>query len=247
MAAEEAPEAGCARICGSVLYYENHSHYENHSPAPQLTRYHLRHQSRGDEVSGPLPQSLFSLGPDEASNAYLSWGLDAWESYISGYRDAARSLVRDLESLVPEWAFYPIAFLYRHCLELQLKSLIVNTNQFLGLSAAQPHGHDLKQLWTDARTLLTQIGFNATDPSFARADQTIQELTAADPSGQSFRYAMDTKGLPTLGGVGEVNVRAFGARMDELVDFLLGQNEALHVEIQAREEADDEALWLSGY
>ena len=196
--------------------------------------------------SNPTP--LFALGPDETANAHLPWAFEAWESYISGYRDAARALVGDLESLVPEWAFYPIAFLYRHCVELQLKSLVLNSHCLLEQPATAPVGHDLKRLWTDARTLVVQAGFDSASDSLARTDQTIDELTTADPSGQAFRYPLDLKGLPTLPTVTGVNIRDFSARMDELVGFLLGLNEALHIQMQSNEEAEEEEVfWLGGY
>lgn len=194
------------------------------------------------------PTPLFALGQDETSNAHLPWAFEAWESYISGYRDAARALVADLESLVPEWAFFPIAFLYRHCVELQLKSVVLNGQRLLGLPGSAPCGHDLRGLWTEARVLVVQAGFDVASDSLARTDQTIAELTTADPSGQSFRYPLDRKGLPTLPTVSGVNIRALSARMDELVNFLLGLNEALHIQMQDNEESEEEEVfWLGGY
>lgn len=196
-------------------------------------------------MTDPVP--LFGLGRDETANANLPWAFEAWEAYISGYRDAARCLVKDLSSLVPEWAFYPIAFLYRHCVELQLKSLILNGHKLLQEEVTSPFGHDLKRLWTQARAVIVRAGFDAGSDSLMRTDRTIQDLTEADPSGQSFRYPLDPKGQPNLAMIAGVNIRDFATQMDRLVDFLVGLNEALHIQMQTDEEEEDAAIWLSGY
>jgi hypothetical protein len=173
----------------------------------------------------------------------ISLGFDAWGAYISGYRDAGRSLTSAVPSaaLLPEWAFYPIAFLYRHCLELQVKSTILNTQQLLNEAPSAPGGHDLGKLWNTARVLLSQAGFELENEQFVRVDRTIHELSQVDPSGQSFRYPLDRKGLPTLPTVRDVNIRDFSTHMDDLVDALFRLNADVHLALNQAQEEEEEA------
>ena len=75
--------------------------------------------------SSDINNQLFSPDTDWKNNACLNWCHDPMHLYISGYKDAADILANRViesgnnqDSLV-----YPIAFLYRQYIELQLKNI----------------------------------------------------------------------------------------------------------------------------
>ena len=200
-----------------------------------------------------LTNPLFALGDDVTGDAYLPWGFAAWGAYVSGYRDAGRALANAIGSseLLPEWTFYPIAFLYRHCLELEIKSITLNARQLVASRLPAPIGHDLLKLWATAREALAQASVDLGEERLDQVDRTISHLAQADPTGESFRYPLDTKGLPTLPTVRSVNIRTFARQLDDLVDVLFRLNADVHTAIKVAEELqeieDDEMLWISGY
>ncbi|GAC19580.1 hypothetical protein [Paraglaciecola arctica] len=79
-----------------------------------------------------MTNSLFSSGEDWQSNACVNCSHDSIGLYIDGYRQAADTLAhkvvessRDQDILV-----YPIVFLFRQYIELQLKRIIRESNQW---------------------------------------------------------------------------------------------------------------------
>ena len=84
---------------------------------------------------------LFLKGGDWQHSACLGWAPNKWDAYAVGYKDAADIVVekatttgRGLDTLV-----YPIAFLYRHYLELRLKELTTQCQQLLDLPVELKH------------------------------------------------------------------------------------------------------------
>src|SRR3989338_10138071 len=78
----------------------------------------------------PSPPSaddrLFTTQEDWWNNACLNWCHDGWSLYASGYKDAADFLVQRTEEtkVGQDSLVYPVLFLYRQYLELEIKDLI---------------------------------------------------------------------------------------------------------------------------
>lgn len=190
----------------------------------------------------PPPQKddrLFGSDEDWQTNACISpW--DADYAYSSGYRRAAFSLaekvcetLRDQDRLV-----YPIVYLYRHHIELVLKSLIVLasalldrplTNQELGILGR----HKLDELWKNLRPLLEPVCKLVQDESFPLSDiegieSYISQLHEHDPDGQRFRYATFKEGKKKVKvekrslkeDLRHINIRMFANNMEKLADYL---------------------------
>jgi hypothetical protein len=143
---------------------------------------------RGREVHLPSIQPRFSEFPQHAA---------AFKTAAEIMIDACESNSRVSH---PDHLFFPIAFLYRHCLELKLKDLIhvgismrfFNCKDMDWVRAE----HGLAQLWTPVKALLID-GWPNEDPTSLRATEAvIAELHRADPNGQNFRYDSDPKGHP---------------------------------------------------
>jgi hypothetical protein len=90
---------------------------------------------------------------------------------------------------------YPILFLYRHALELELKQIISIHGPRVGIDPMW-NTHDLNQLWIKFCEILARFG--TTDPD--DADQSTAGVVAKfgkiDAKSFSHRYPYDTKGKP---------------------------------------------------
>ena len=91
--------------------------------------------------------------------------------------------------------FFPVAFLYRHCLELKLKDLIwIGIHRrFFSRAKVKPvlDQHNLAKLWTLVRRLLEDRWPNADPGPLRGIEAVINQFHEADPSGQVFRYERD--------------------------------------------------------
>jgi hypothetical protein len=113
----------------------------------------------------------------------MSWG------YIEGYRRAAELLAermiyegKDLDYLV-----YPMGYLYRHHIELQLKYLTVTIGEFIEEPDAPAKVHQLTEIWSKLCSKFKQISPDQ-EELLGEVGKGIQLLEKFDQSGQEFRY-----------------------------------------------------------
>ena len=90
-----------------------------------------------------MSSSLFSGDKDWNANACLNWSLDTMGLYIEGYREAADKLVHDVveSGTNQDILVFPISFLYRQYIELQLKHIIRESRIFLEEGSSLPEHH----------------------------------------------------------------------------------------------------------
>lgn len=177
-----------------------------------------------------------------AENPILDFGI-----WARGYYEAADRLC---ESLLAERGFgdkdaYPVAFLYRHSLELYLKGVIVRANHLVGLRddaefcEQLKSNHRLLDLFATSKRLLERSfpGDSGLDELISKLEIIVSDLNAVDPGSFSFRYPVDrTFARPeerhTV--VGLVELRA---GMMEILEALDSVDTALQVEGDNVEEA----------
>ena len=130
----------------------------------------------------------------------IETGKDQWYGMSLGYKDAADLLASRIAR--EPWRHArlaaPMLFLYRHHLELHLKSLLANAGQLLDAPQAIPQQHYLRQLWSDVRALLLRISPQSDGEWFTRADQVIADFDRLDQGSFSCRYPVDLKGRRSL-------------------------------------------------
>ncbi|MDX1959648.1 MAG: hypothetical protein SFU98_13820 [Leptospiraceae bacterium] len=124
--------------------------------------------------------------------------------YAKGYWNSASKLSKSLLRKVRfhEYEAYPIFFLYRHSLELYLKSIIYKTDILLYLNEPDKvnlellNMHDLNILSTKANNILKEIFYEDLEIMKLSEEiiQTSKEFSDIDPYSFSFRYPIDTKG-----------------------------------------------------
>ena len=123
---------------------------------------------------------------------------DPW-AYACGFKFAADKLVdaASADSDNPDLLFFPIAYLYRHYLELELKNFLVRARglDLVSVKDKTLIKHNLHKLWNKARKAITARWPN--DPcNLDTVEKIILEFHRVDPTGQGLRFAKDTKGKP---------------------------------------------------
>ena len=114
---------------------------------------------------------------------------------MEGYKSAAESLV---DRCLEDWRetdllIFPIMFLYRHCLELQLK--YINNTYSTHVGVAPIWGtHDLTRLWRQFKVVLDGFGTDDPDDTDSIVEKTVAQFAKIDPKSFSHRYPCDTKG-----------------------------------------------------
>ena len=110
---------------------------------------------------------------------------------IESYEASPNSPYRD-ES------FFPIAYLYRHCLELKLKEI---TWIGVALNVSSPKeveeamdNHNLAKLWTSAKKPIVDCWPDGDKAPLKATEAVINEFHQADRTGQVFRYPTDKDG-----------------------------------------------------
>ncbi len=118
-----------------------------------------------------------------------------------GYREAADKLVDAVaaESFLQSTVVYPIIFLYRHFLELELKYVLETYGHHFD-GEADWNSHKLTDLWKKVRPIIEKTAGNGTDAhgSNDAVEACIKEMSAADPMSFSFRYPVEKDGKPMV-------------------------------------------------
>jgi len=146
-------------------------------------------------------------------------------TYLVGFQRAADMIVEAANSddLNPNDLFFPVAYLYRHHLELTLKGLVC-----LGIRVGLLDGckdildaHNLHKLWNKAKQLIKELWPDSPDVALEAVEQNILEFHKLDPKGQAFRYALDKKGSPHLtNGPKMVDLNNLKSVVDAVSKFL---------------------------
>lgn len=152
------------------------------------------------EIPWPKKGALLITDDGRALNACLNWSWDDLFLYATGYRTAAERLFdyisanhRDQDTLV-----YPLVFLWRHHVELMLKSLIRNSYRLLGQPSKFPGVHGVLKLWQEFRPLLERIEPNGDQEDLEAVEGLIVQLAAIDKNSFVFRYPTTLDDQPSL-------------------------------------------------
>ena len=215
-----------------------------------------------DEIEKPVPPReadvLFRSDlPDWQNNACLNVRRGGDEpGYTEGYRRGGRLLVeyvnengRDQDYLV-----YPIIFLYRHHIELALKTLLLRAPYLIDRTLTDVERkhlgtHRLDLLWQDLKPMLAAVckaaGWGELDSDDVRGiDSYIRQLCKVDPDSYRFRYTRSKQGDPSLpADLKGFNLRHFAELIERLADCLDGLDAATSYLEEGKSEM--EAEWQS--
>lgn len=194
-----------------------------------------------------VPRLCFGPGPNEQLNACVGWvqtRSDKLGGYLEGYRRAAVALFESAiaNKTSPELVVFPLAFLWRHHVELALKDVIATGRLLEGQEWGFPEGHGLLNLWMTAKPYVLRCGpKNA--PEVKNIELNIREFEKIDPYADGFRYPLNKdRSARSMPNVPEyVNLRVLQDAMEALGNFFWGVRIMLSTELECQEE------WKSEY
>ncbi|MGD1155716.1 MAG: hypothetical protein ABSA41_07785 [Terriglobia bacterium] len=170
-------------------------------------------------------------------NAVLNWVSSDEKEYVryrlmgEAYLNAAKVLVSKWSgsTAVTDFDAYPIIFLYRHALELLIKSLVLAGRTRLGIRDGGIDralgDHSLTKLWPTVEFIFERMGWakNTSDQeSLHEYRRMARQLNSLDPQSMSFRYPGKKCGGNLLPRNFTFSVPDFGKRINSLCDALLG-------------------------
>lgn len=153
--------------------------------------------SRGDTYTSPTWCSLNWLSDFNLDDSY----------YAHVFKKAADKIIAELERgedvEQADPMFIPIAFLYRHCLELKMKMVIrkglaldiINMtdddiNELLG-------SHNLHKIWNTFKSIVTTYWPDGNTDELKATEKIILDFHKIDKTGQHLRYSKDKNGNKT--------------------------------------------------
>jgi hypothetical protein len=161
----------------------------------------FRWPKEGDD---PFPENIFT--PQSRTWVNLEWRKWSFNdsSFAQAFKEAGDNIITQLSRKGnrrhPDMLFMPIAYLYRHSLELQLKQIIrlgidlevVQDNEKLRRALSR---HNLHSLWNYVKKAVDGVdpGSSSTK-DFSTTESIIQRFHSIDMSGQRLRYSKNLSG-----------------------------------------------------
>jgi hypothetical protein len=185
----------------------------------------------------------------DTSNFVISFTSDPkgdFGIFAKGYTLAANRLAASLLGAprFPDYAAYPVVFLYRHALELSLKHIICGGIKLAAfrrmdeISEQLKNNHDLVELSRTAAKVLSLLF--PEDEMIARLNTTVDAIcrdwSQIDPRSDAYRYPIDTKGRPSTKKHQVVNLRALANRMASVLEELDTVHFGLSIETDKAQE-----------
>lgn len=146
-------------------------------------------------------------------------------TYTLGFRLAPDALIDKArqDETQPDLLFVPVAYLYRHYLELMLKDLgrLGVKRDLIVVPDNRLTQHDLQRLWQTARETIEAYWPASPADDLNAVEQVIREFHHFDPDGQSLRYAHDIKGNANLSTIPAwIDLDSLQATMKAVANFL---------------------------
>lgn len=188
-----------------------------------------------DHLNGKMRQlkgsdQLFVEAEDWWMNACLNWYLDPTELYIVGYKEAGDSLVNSVadRSGTADSLIFPIVFLYRHYIELRLKSLLKDGHRLLDKEHKQKSEHQLSKLWPKVRDILVELWPDENEDDLVIFESLINQFEQVDPRSTTFRYPQDFAGNSSLKiDIPRVNLRNLKEVVEAMAFIMEGSAAAI--------------------
>lgn len=124
--------------------------------------------------------------------------------YANAFKKAGDKIISELERGESiehaDPMFIPVAYLYRHCLELKMKAVIKKGLKLNILPGDEEKikasliGHNLHKIWNQFKLIVMAYWPGADTTDLNAAESIVLRFHAIDASGQSLRYAESTDG-----------------------------------------------------
>lgn len=180
------------------------------------------------KVNWPGPEhDLVAVGENPDTVFFFDWQRHrgfALSGRLMGYRKAANLLAKQViergQDDELDTVFFAYAFIWRHYMELQLKSLVVAYRVLLDKEKKDELKHGLWQLWQQLYELMKEAGEDVSDSSVKASGRLLKQFHNLDPTSQEFRYEVLKDGSPTLKDVTNLDYLSFHSGLDAVANFL---------------------------
>lgn len=198
----------------------------------------------GGPTNWPGPDhDLLAVGDNPDAVFFFDWqrneGL-ASNGRLLGYRKAANLLAEQVveRGRVDELdtVFFAYAFVWRHYMELQLKSLVVAYRILLDKEKKEQLKHGLWPLWQQLHKLMRQADEDGSDPAIKAVGRLLRQFHDLDPSSQEFRYNLLKDGSPTLKDVTKLDYVSFHSGLDAVANFLEAVDASVDQQLDLKRE-----------
>jgi hypothetical protein len=197
--------------------------------------------AESEEFPWPKPgDTLFRSDDDPQSDAWLNWALTGWDAYASGYLAAANLLLEAVfeKEQRADTLIYPVAFLYRHYLELRLKEIIVQGGELLAHQSDLKPVHKLDVLWNSVRLILEKVWPNGPKTDLDAVENVIRQFHNLDLTSIAFRYPVDRNNNATLSGLTQVGPRNLRDVMQRTAGLLEASSSAISMYLDEMRDRD---------
>jgi Protein of unknown function (DUF3775) len=175
--------------------------------------------------AGEGQNSVFAVGSNFYLNACVgrNGGPYSEFDYARGYFQAASMLVDQImQGVRPlDLLIYPVTYLYRHGIELGLKSLVEYLSATFNEPKTHSMNHKLTDDWKQVKVLLANYNvFDVDGERVTRVEKIITDLSEIDPDGQVFRFNRLRDGGLSLENTRIVNLEILAEAMDYVRDAI---------------------------
>ena len=146
-----------------------------------------------------------------------------YESYGDGYLRAAIAMIPSIESHKNpvDIMVYPIAYCFRHAIELYLKHFSETLPRLWGETGEAKPTHKLLDNWEIVKAyLLRDREFSHGNNSVEQFENILKDLVQIDPSGEIFRFPVSRQGRLHLEDTSVINVLILRSAMLETHEIL---------------------------
>jgi hypothetical protein len=146
-----------------------------------------------------------------------------YRTYGDGYLRAAIAIIPSIESRnnPVDVMIYPIAYCFRHAIELYLKHFSETLPRLWGEVGMAKPTHKLLDNWSAVKSYLVRDSeFQRGNGSVEQFEKILKDLVQIDPSGEIFRFPVSRQGMLHLEDTSVINVLILRSAMLEAHDIL---------------------------
>jgi hypothetical protein len=190
-------------------------------------------------VSDNPSNNLFTFDSDWYHNACLNYMNDHMGTYIRGYKRAGDLLVNHVKETHTnqDILVYPIVFLYRQYIELQLKEIIRDGFRLLDINQGIPTHHNIDKLWKHCLGIIKKI-WPAQTKEVADIGDYITQFSDIDPGSYAFRYPTNKDGSLPFPNLKYINLRNLSDIMEKISSLLNGVSSSIAVYLDNKIEME---------
>jgi predicted nucleotidyltransferase len=187
-----------------------------------------------EDYSWPEDGDQLFLSNDPMEDAWIHPSSINFVVYADSYKRAADHLVKEAirKHKEQDSLIYPILFLYRQHIELQMKYIIRTWYRRRKNEAPNYMHHNLERLWQGCREIIEEAWPSGDSDDVDIVEEVIHELAEADPGSFTFRYPIDTNDEPVIEEETFIDLRNLYVVMEKTSHFLDGCGEGITAMVQ---------------